>query len=94
MIGAPFSSSYVSIMKPNSSIEKHYGPCNIRLRCNLPLWMPEASETCFIRVGGEMKFWSEGKPLIFDDSYEYEACNLSEEHEAVVLVFDIWHPEI
>ena len=32
--------------------------------------------------------------MIFDDTYEHEVCNLSEEHERVVLVFDIWHPEV
>jgi hypothetical protein len=33
MLNIPFSSSYLSIMKPVTSLDKHYGPCNIRLRC-------------------------------------------------------------
>jgi len=33
ILDAPFSSSYLSIMKPITSLDKHYGPCNIRLRC-------------------------------------------------------------
>ena len=41
-----------------------------------------------------MKFWQEGVPIIFDDSYEHEACNLSEDKERVVLIFDIWHPDL
>ena len=32
--------------------------------------------------------------VIFDDTYEHESCNLSDIHDRVVLVFDIWHPEI
>lgn len=94
MTGIPFSSTYISIMKPKSSIEKHYGPCNIRLRCNLPLMLPGDSEACFIRVGGELKFWQAGHVIIYDDSYEHESCNLSEEHERVCLIFDIWHPDL
>ena len=41
-----------------------------------------------------MKFWKEGEVMVFDDSYEHEACNLSDVHERAVLIFDIWHPEI
>jgi aspartyl/asparaginyl beta-hydroxylase (cupin superfamily) len=33
MLDVPFSSSYLSIMKPITSLDKHFGPCNIRLRC-------------------------------------------------------------
>jgi len=42
MVGIPFSSSYISIMRPKSSIDKHFGPCNIRLRVHLPLIVPGA----------------------------------------------------
>lgn len=94
MVDVPFSSSYMSIMKPITALDKHYGPCNIRLRCELPILLPESSEACFIRVGGEVKFWKEGEVLIFDDTYEHESCNLSDIHDRVVLVFDVWHPEI
>lgn len=94
MLEVPFSSSYLSIMKPITSLDKHYGPCNIRLRCHLPIVLPDSSEACFIRVGGEIKFWKEGELLIFDDTYEHESCNLSEIHDRVIMVFDIWHPEI
>ena len=94
MLNVPFSSSYLSIMKPISSFDKHYGPTNIRLRCHLPIELPESEEACFIRVGGEIKFWKEGKIMIFDDSYEHESCNLSDLHDRVVMVLDIWHPEI
>lgn len=94
MLEVPFSSSYLSIMKPITALDKHFGPCNIRLRCQLPILLPESSEACFIRVGGELKFWKEGEVVIFDDTYEHESCNLSDIHDRVVLVFDVWHPEI
>lgn len=94
MRAVPFSSSYLSVMKPTTALNNHYGPCNIRLRCNLPILLPEASEACFIRVGGQVKFWKEGEIIIYDDTYEHESCNLSEVHDLAKIVFDIWHPEI
>lgn len=94
MLDVPFSSSYLSIMKPITSLDKHFGPCNIRLRCHLPLVLPDDEEACFIRVGGQVKFWKEGELAIFDDTYEHESCNLSEIHDRVIMVFDIWHPEL
>ena len=81
-------------MRPVTVLDKHYGPTNIRLRCQLPIVLPEASEACFIRVGGELKFWNEGEVMIFDDTYEHEACNLSDVHDRVVFIFDVWHPEL
>ena len=32
--------------------------------------------------------------LAFDDTYEHEAGNLSETEKRVVLLIDIWHPEL
>ena len=81
-------------MKPVTTLDKHYGPCNIRLRVQMPLVLPDDNEACFIRVGGQIKFWKEGELLIFDDTYEHEACNLSDCHDRAVLIFDVWHPEI
>ena len=52
MLNIPFSSSYLSIMKPITTLDKHFGPCNIRLRGHLPLVLPDSEEACFIRVGG------------------------------------------
>jgi aspartyl/asparaginyl beta-hydroxylase (cupin superfamily) len=37
--------------------------------------------------------WQKGQVIIFDDSFEHEAINLSEE-DRVVLIFSIWHPNL
>jgi aspartyl/asparaginyl beta-hydroxylase (cupin superfamily) len=44
-------------------------------------------------VGNEERPWVEGELLIFDDSIEHEAWNDSS-HERVILLFEIWRPEI
>ena len=32
--------------------------------------------------------------LVFDDTYEHEAGNLSENDKRVLLLIDIWHPDL
>ena len=91
----PFHSSgmgsiYFSVLAPNSHILQHRGPTYPRLRCHLPLCIPEA---CGINVGGEIRTWAEGKCLLFDDSFVHEAWNKSST-ERMVLVVDLWHPDL
>lgn len=45
-----------------------------------------------LRVGSEIKYLSEGKMIIFDDSFEHEAWNDCPSPR-IVLIFDIWHPD-
>jgi len=91
MINIPFSYAFISILKKNSKIAAHYGPCNLRIRCHFPLVIPEGD--CGMEIGGKTVKWEVGKPLFFDDCYEHKVWNNTEE-DRVVLLFDIWHPEI
>lgn len=91
MVDTPFSYTFFSTMKPGTSIKAHYGACNLKLRCHFPLFIPKES---FIRVGGDPRSWEEGKMIIFDDTYEHEAANMSKKEERVILLIDIWHPDL
>jgi aspartate beta-hydroxylase len=90
MTGTPFSYTFFSTMGPLTNIEPHYGACNLKLRCHFPLFAPEG----YLRVAGEPRSWKEGEMMIFDDSYEHEAANMSKTEERVILLFDIWHPDL
>ena len=79
-----------SYMEPHTHILPHKGYSRMVLRCHLPLIVPEENK-CAIRVGNETRHWEEGKLLIFDDSFEHEAWNQSNERR-VVLMFDIPNP--
>jgi aspartyl/asparaginyl beta-hydroxylase (cupin superfamily) len=79
-----------SLLKADARIEPHTGMFNTRLVCHLPLIVPPK---CTFRVGNEVREWREGKLFIFDDTIEHEAWNDSEE-DRVVLIFDIWRPEL
>ena len=79
-----------SLLKPGTHIQPHHGLLNTRLICHIPLIVPG---DCALRVGNETREWCEGEALIFDDSFEHEAWNRSDQTR-VVLLFEIWRPEI
>jgi hypothetical protein len=79
-----------SLLRPGAHIRPHHGLLNTRLICHLPLIAPPG---CRLRVGGEERIWEEGKALVFDDSFEHEAWNEGVGLR-VVLLFEIWRPEI
>jgi aspartyl/asparaginyl beta-hydroxylase (cupin superfamily) len=79
-----------SLLRAQTRIPAHSGFQNTRLTCHLPLIVPPG---CRFRVGNEVRQWQVGKLLIFDDTIEHEAWNDSAE-DRVVLIFDIWRPEL
>jgi aspartate beta-hydroxylase len=79
-----------SLLRPGTRIRPHHGYTNARLICHLPLIVPG---DCGLRVGSRTHSWREGELVIFDDSMEHEAWNLSKELR-VVLLFDVWRPEL
>eukprot|EP00947_MAST-08B_sp_MAST-8B-sp1_P005367 g5367.t1 len=109
-LDTPFSYAFFSALAPGARIAPHAAPCNIRLRCHLPLFVPDdaAPGACGMRIAGEEVEWKEGECLIFDDSYVHEvwydapasdaasdaASNTATPLPRVVLLFDVWHPGI
>ena len=79
-----------SLLKAGARIAPHTGMFNTRLVCHLPLIVPPG---CRFRVGNDVREWQEGKLMIFDDTIEHEAWNDSSD-DRVVLIFDIWRPEL
>lgn len=80
--------AFFSALAPKTRIPPHNGECNARLVAHLPLIVPE---NCAIRVGFEERQWQVGEIIVFDDTIEHEAWNLSDELR-VVLIFDVWNP--
>lgn len=75
-----------SILYPNKHIPAHKGPYNGVLRYHLSLIVPEPKEKCRIRVDNEIRHWSEGDSLIFDDTYNHEVWNDTSGHRVVLFV--------
>lgn len=81
---------FFSRLKPGTHIPPHFGIANNRITIHLPLIVPG---DCAIRVGNEMHAWREGELFAFDDSFEHEAWNRSDE-DRVVLIFESHHPDL
>ena len=47
-----------------------------------------------IRVGIQERTWIPDKALVFDDSYQHEVWNHHTTDSRVILLVDIWHPDI
>lgn len=90
-----YGHSFFSALAPNTHITSHHGPTNKKLRVHIPLVVPPAAVgRCRIRVGEEMLTAEEGIPYIFDDSLLHEAWNDSKDAVRIVLIFDVWHPDL
>lgn len=79
-----------SVVKGGGKILPHCGPWNLRLTVHLGLKVPDNT---WIRVGDEKRTWTPGKCLVFDDSFEHEVANESDESRVILLV-DLWHPDL
>ena len=77
-----------SVLTPGTHILPHHGSTNTRLVTHLPLVVPP---DCAIKVGGELHAWEEGQCITFDDTFEHEAWNRSDQTRSV-LILDIWNP--
>ncbi|PRH89520.1 aspartyl/asparaginyl beta-hydroxylase [Labrys okinawensis] len=75
-----------SIFQPGKHLPPHRGPYNGVLRLHLGLIVPEPNHKLAIRVGEQVCHWREGKVLIFDDAFEHEAWNDTDETRVVLFV--------
>jgi len=85
--------AFFSALAPGTHITKHHGPTNKKLRCHLPLVVPPR-QAARLRVGDEIRALEEGKCVVFDDSFEHEAWNDDPERTRLVLILDVWHPDL
>jgi Aspartyl/Asparaginyl beta-hydroxylase len=81
-----------SVLAPRTRLRPHCGTTNLRLTAHLGLSVP-ATGRCEIRVGEERRQWKEGQVLLFDDSFEHEVINDTNESRAVLLL-RFWHPSL
>jgi aspartyl/asparaginyl beta-hydroxylase (cupin superfamily) len=80
-----------SILSPHKHILDHRGPYKGVLRYHLGLIVPQDAEACRIRVGEDFRHWEAGKSMIFDDTFNHEVWNDTDETR-VVLFVDVLRP--
>lgn len=81
---------FFSVLAPDTHIPPHFGLSNCRMTVHLPLVVPA---DCGIRVGQDSYQWEQGKIFAFDDSFNHEAWNKSDQIR-VVLIFEAWAPDL
>ena len=80
-----------SILAPGYHIPAHKGITKGILRSHNGLIIPKDREKCRIRVDETITAWKEGEIFVFDDTYEHEVWNETDE-ERVILLFDFDRP--
>jgi len=80
-----------SILSPRKHILDHRGPYKGVLRYHLGLIVPKDAPSCRIRVGEDFRHWEEGGSMIFDDTFNHEVWNDTDETR-VVLFVDVLRP--
>jgi beta-hydroxylase len=78
--------AFFSILSPHKHIPAHRGAYNGVLRLHLALLVPEPREKVRIRIGNEFHNWTEGKALIFDDTFNHEVWNDTDGYRVVLFV--------
>ena len=98
--GTPFGYTFFSTLHPQSSIDAHSAPMNLRLRVHLPLQVPSSPSSssadrpaCGIRAGPMTQEWLPGKAMVLDDAYNHQVWNETDEKRVILLV-DLWHPDV
>lgn len=80
----------LSAIAPGTKLTPHCASSNVRLTCHMGLVCPEGAK---VRVGESWGTWQEGRCIFFDDSYEHEVVNDSDQVR-IVLLIRFWHPEL
>jgi ornithine lipid ester-linked acyl 2-hydroxylase len=80
------STAMFSVLLPGTQLTPHRGPYKGVLRYHLGLIVPPDAASCGIRVGSDTQHWREGASMVFDDTYEHQAWNNSDQTRAVLFV--------
>jgi aspartate beta-hydroxylase len=81
---------FVSRLVPGTHIPKHCGATNAQLTCHFGIRVPRGVE---LRVAREIREQPEGRCMVFDDSFEHEVWNRSNDVRYNVFM-QFWHPDL
>ena len=76
--------AFFSILAPGKHIPRHRGKHKGVIRYHLGLIVPQPKENCRIQVEDQVRFWEEGKSLIFDDTFYHEVWNDTDGYRVVL----------
>ncbi|MEM7664527.1 MAG: aspartyl/asparaginyl beta-hydroxylase domain-containing protein [Pseudomonadota bacterium] len=79
------NSAFFSILTPGAVIAPHRGVTKAFITAHLGIKVPRDREACWMRVADQRVHWSEGEWTMFDDTYEHEVRNDTDETRIVLL---------
>lgn len=88
----PSVEAFYARQKAGTGIALHTDDCNFIYTMHLALDVPDSES--WIEVGGERRYWENGKALIFDTSFFHQTMNEAKDAERTVLLLRFWHPEL
>ncbi|NNE56828.1 MAG: aspartyl/asparaginyl beta-hydroxylase domain-containing protein [Hellea sp.] len=80
------STAMFSIHEPGMCITPHKGVTAGICVFHLGLIVPKNRENCAIRVDDQIYHWKEGEGFVFDDTFEHETWNKTNEQRAILLL--------
>jgi beta-hydroxylase len=78
--------AFYSVMQAGAHVPKHTGPTKAILTAHLGLVIPRRRENCHMRVDTENLVWEEGRVFIFDDMFDHEVWNDTDEDRIILLL--------
>ena len=83
--------AFFSVLSPGTEIPAHRGITKGVIRAHLALITPKDRENCMIRIDQQNYSWDRDRCLVFDDTYEHEVWNRTDE-DRIVLLIDVLRP--
>jgi len=80
-----------SVLEGGERIPTHRGVYPGLLRCHVPLMVPVPAESCRLCIDAQTLHWQLGRAIVFDDSFEHEVWNDSDQRR-IVLMIDVKRP--
>lgn len=79
------NSAFFSILAPGAHISRHTGVTKAFLTAHLGVVVPEKWRDCKMQVDDQDLNWREGEWVVFDDTYEHEVWNDTDQPRIVLL---------
>ncbi len=79
-------SALISVLDPHSHIPRHTGPTKAIVTGHLGLRIPSQPERCHMEIADTDHVWQEGRMILFDDMFEHEVWNDTDERRVVLLL--------
>lgn len=80
------NTAFFSVLVPGTHIPAHTGVTKAFLTCHLGIQVPRERGKCRMRVADDWVEWEEGRALIFDDVFQHEVHNDTDETRIILLI--------